>query len=146
MISALYVPARGLNPMESAAMKARADKTLATMLAADATSTHSVAPSETMGATTPTVLAWRSGCRLRRSVKRVATRIKHILTMLTPDGVAEDGLVGQPAGLAEHQRAVEHDNVYAGCLLEEVHADHASRQRRVVEHVAIRSKYNTNSV
>jgi hypothetical protein len=31
-------------------------------------------------------------------------------------------------------------------LLEEVHADHASRQRRVVEHVAIRSKYNTNSV
>jgi hypothetical protein len=94
-------------------MKARADKTLAAVLAADATSTQSVAPSETMDAATPAVLAWRSGCRLRRSVKRVANRTKHILTMPTPDAVAEDDLVGRHAGLAEHQRAVEHDSVDA---------------------------------
>jgi hypothetical protein len=67
--------------MESAAMKARADKTLAAMLAADTMSTQSVTPSETMDAATPAVLAWRSGCQLRRSVKRVSTRTKHILTM-----------------------------------------------------------------
>jgi hypothetical protein len=74
--------------MESAAMKARADKMLAAMLAADATSTQSVAPSETMDVATPAVLAWRSDCRLRRSMKRVATRTKHILTMPTSDSVA----------------------------------------------------------
>jgi hypothetical protein len=56
MILALYVPARGLNPMKSDAKKARADKTFATVLAADATSTHSVMPSETMDVATPAVL------------------------------------------------------------------------------------------
>jgi hypothetical protein len=80
--------------MESVTMKARANKTLAIMLVADAMSTQSVAPSETMDVATPAVLAWRSGYRLRRSMKRVAIRTKHILTMPTSDGVVEDGLVG----------------------------------------------------
>jgi hypothetical protein len=111
--------------MESAAMKARADKTLAAMLTAGATSTQSVAPSETMDTATPTVLAWRSSCQLRRSIKKLATRTKHILSMPTPDGVAEDDLVRRHAGLAEHQQAVEHDSVDVGCLPKEVHADHA---------------------
>ena len=84
MISALYVLASGPNPMEKAAKKARADKTLPPMLAADATTTQSVMPSDTMDTATPAVLAWRSSCRLRRSEKRVATRMKHILMMLTP--------------------------------------------------------------
>jgi hypothetical protein len=56
------------------------------------------------------------------------------------DGCPEDGAVRRHAGLLEHQRAVQHDGVDAGGLLEEQHADRADedpahRFRRPPQHL-----------
>jgi hypothetical protein len=104
MTSALYVPASGPSSTENAAMNASTNATVTAAAVASGALMMSAAPSDAIDAATPAALARRSGRRPRRSERSAATRMKHILTTLTPTAAPSTALFddmpafGTPAG------------------------------------------------